>query len=287
MATADHKTWRGLLDGEDAIRLLDIAQQIADCESAESLAEAIVHHVARLMPCQACGWFELDMESGYSYGTMNLPVDPAAMAREIQLVLHGHPVLQKFMQNGGGWACAISDLMARRAFLQSDLYLRFLHKHGFEDQLVLADICELNRLLALSVYRGGWGFTAREKAMLNALRPVLFQTYRHLWQLAGLCLASEGVCLNEQMRPALIHALAAIGMTPREAEVAAWIAEGACNHRIAEALGICCGTVRKHVDRVFLKLGVHNRAAATRAALGLLNRSGAADNRPKIAAPSP
>lgn len=62
------------------------------------------------------------------------------------------------------------------------------------------------------------------------------------------------------------------GLHPREAEVAAILAEGDSNRAIAAALEISEGTVRKHVNRIFLKLGVHNRAAATRAALGVLPR---------------
>jgi DNA-binding CsgD family transcriptional regulator len=51
-------------------------------------------------------------------------------------------------------------------------------------------------------------------------------------------------------------------LTLRENEVLRWIADGKSNQQIAEILGISLGTVRKHIERIFDKLGVDNRAAA-------------------------
>lgn len=51
-------------------------------------------------------------------------------------------------------------------------------------------------------------------------------------------------------------------LTLRENEVLRWIADGKSNQQIAEILGISVGTVRKHIERIFDKLGVDNRAAA-------------------------
>ena len=56
-------------------------------------------------------------------------------------------------------------------------------------------------------------------------------------------------------------------LTPREREVLALVAAGLTNRQIAERLTISEGTVIRHVSNIFGKLGVTNRAAATRAAL--------------------
>jgi DNA-binding NarL/FixJ family response regulator len=50
------------------------------------------------------------------------------------------------------------------------------------------------------------------------------------------------------------------GLTPREREVAALIAEGKYNREIAEALVISERTVETHVSNIFLKLGFSSRA---------------------------
>jgi DNA-binding CsgD family transcriptional regulator len=56
----------------------------------------------------------------------------------------------------------------------------------------------------------------------------------------------------------------------REAEVLGRLAQGQMNARIASDLGISVHTVGRHVERLYAKLGVHNRAAATAAALAAL-----------------
>jgi DNA-binding CsgD family transcriptional regulator len=56
-------------------------------------------------------------------------------------------------------------------------------------------------------------------------------------------------------------------LTQREAEVLIWIAKGKSNKDIGEILGLSPRTVNKHLEQIFVKLGVENRAsAAVRAA---------------------
>jgi DNA-binding CsgD family transcriptional regulator len=51
-------------------------------------------------------------------------------------------------------------------------------------------------------------------------------------------------------------------LTPREREILDLVAEGRTNAEIAERLWVSPGTVRKHLDNVYAKLGVHTRTAA-------------------------
>jgi DNA-binding response OmpR family regulator len=51
-------------------------------------------------------------------------------------------------------------------------------------------------------------------------------------------------------------------LTPRELDVLAWIARGKTNRDIAEILGMSPRTVNKHLEHIFVKLGVETRAAA-------------------------
>jgi DNA-binding CsgD family transcriptional regulator len=56
-------------------------------------------------------------------------------------------------------------------------------------------------------------------------------------------------------------------LTPRENEILGWIATGKSNPEIAAILGLSVRTVYKHVENMFPKLGVENRAAAMLQAL--------------------
>jgi DNA-binding CsgD family transcriptional regulator len=52
------------------------------------------------------------------------------------------------------------------------------------------------------------------------------------------------------------------GVTAREAEVLIWIGRGKATRDIAEILGMSPRTVQKHLEQIYAKLGVENRAAA-------------------------
>jgi len=65
--------------------------------------------------------------------------------------------------------------------------------------------------------------------------------------------------------------LEGLGITPREAEVLLWIAQGKSNPDIATILGCAENTVKVHAARIFEKLGFENRNAATVRALEVLS----------------
>ena len=67
--------------------------------------------------------------------------------------------------------------------------------------------------------------------------------------------------------------LEGLGLTPREAEVLLWVAQGKGNAVIGEILQMTEGTVKKHLQHVFEKIGVENRSAAALCALEKLPRA--------------
>ena len=63
-----------------------------------------------------------------------------------------------------------------------------------------------------------------------------------------------------------------LALTTRESQVLLWISRGKSNREIGEILEISPRTVNKHLEQVFVKLGVENRAsAAARAVRSLTN----------------
>ncbi len=61
-----------------------------------------------------------------------------------------------------------------------------------------------------------------------------------------------------------------IGLTPREAEVLHWVAQGKSNNDIATIVEASPRTVAKHVEHIFSKLNVESRTAAVAEARRLL-----------------
>jgi DNA-binding CsgD family transcriptional regulator len=70
-------------------------------------------------------------------------------------------------------------------------------------------------------------------------------------------------------------------LTPRERQVLFWVARGKTNPETAAILSIAPSTVGKHLERVYAKIGVENRTAASNCHLRV--RAGLAFTRPQAA----
>jgi DNA-binding NarL/FixJ family response regulator len=62
-----------------------------------------------------------------------------------------------------------------------------------------------------------------------------------------------------------------LSLTSRESEVLLWISRGKANREIGEILDISPRTVNKHLEQIFVKLGVENRASAAARAVRALS----------------
>jgi DNA-binding NarL/FixJ family response regulator len=68
--------------------------------------------------------------------------------------------------------------------------------------------------------------------------------------------------------------LESLGLTPREAEVLFWLAQGKANGDIAVILEMTTATAKKHVLHIFEKIGVESRTAASLRAVEVLSAAG-------------
>jgi DNA-binding NarL/FixJ family response regulator len=66
--------------------------------------------------------------------------------------------------------------------------------------------------------------------------------------------------------------LETLGLTPREAEVLLWVAQGKSNADVATILSLSEKTVKIHLSHIFEKLCVETRTAAARMAMEALTR---------------
>ena len=71
------------------------------------------------------------------------------------------------------------------------------------------------------------------------------------------------IIMQEASDESVIEAIAlSFRLTPKEAEVLYWVVKGKINRDIGDILGSSPMTVKKHLERVFAKLGVETRTAA-------------------------
>lgn len=78
---------------------------------------------------------------------------------------------------------------------------------------------------------------------------------------------------QQELKPDFSSAtpLTSLGLSPREAEVLLWVAQGKTNADIGAILAISESTVKKHMLKVLAQLGVETRTAASWQALEILS----------------
>ncbi len=63
-----------------------------------------------------------------------------------------------------------------------------------------------------------------------------------------------------------------LGLTEREAETLFWLAQGKSNSDLCIILEVKLTTIKKHLERIYQKLGVENRTTAASVAIEVLNK---------------
>jgi DNA-binding CsgD family transcriptional regulator len=81
------------------------------------------------------------------------------------------------------------------------------------------------------------------------------------------------IIMQEVSDESVIEAISlSFKLTPREAEVLYWVVKGKINRDIGDILGSSPMTVKKHLERVFAKLGVETRTAAAGMAMSRIRQ---------------
>ena len=113
--------------------------------------------------------------------------------------------------------------------------------------------------LRLGMSLGADDYLPKPVARVDLLEAVRARLQRHLQQRAFLPCFEDATPLER------------LGISPREAEILLWMAQGKSNGDIAAICAISLGTVKKHTNHIFEKLGVEGRASATLLALEVLS----------------
>jgi DNA-binding CsgD family transcriptional regulator len=173
---------------------------------------------------------------------------PEALA----VILGGMPAFDYLDHNFG--AVKLSDFWNRRELRRSRVYKLVLEPAGLEHTLAVRLPTATEMLFIFD--RSERDFTERDREVLLTLAPHLARVF-------------EAAETRERLRAALAQLESTRAadalldrLTAREREILELVAEGDTNGEIAARLWISSGTVRKHLDNIYAKLGVHTRTAA-------------------------
>lgn len=221
-----------------ALAALD--QMAERCEGREAFARRGVRTLGRLVGCDFATLSVCDLDTRHRSVETSAP--GAISRREIEVFdrhFDAHPLVRDHGRNPRAVTRRISDLVSRHAFERTVLYNEYYRPIGIRHAMALPVHVDERLLVSFVFNRGGRAFGDAERDLAEVLRPQLAALYR---------LAGPPLCLS--------------ALTARETEVLQWIAAGKSNRDIAEILGARARTIEKHLERIYVKLGVENRTAA-------------------------
>ena len=203
-----------------------------------------------------------------------LLADDQRLVRESLATLVGLPEGVELVATAsdGEQACALAAEHEPQVVLMD---LRMPRMDGIEATRRLREANPNARVIALTTY-------ADDESVLGALRAgasgyLTKDSSAEDIREAILAVAAGEAALDPSVQQTVVAALSGDarsaatspdeppdGLTPREAEVLALIAEGLTNAQIAEHLIVSPATVKSHINHLFAKAGIRDRAQAVR-----------------------
>jgi DNA-binding CsgD family transcriptional regulator len=179
------------------------------------------------------------------------PLVDEALMPEFQAGMLTYPITGHFTNGTSQGAVRTSDFPPGTFDEHRARHPTVYGKLGMEQVLTMPVYIDADGFLAICLVRSAPAFSERDRTMLNLLQSHLRQAYVN---------ARERESVQTR---SVITGLALLGLTQRQADVAAALALGKKNGEIATALRMSPRTVEKHVEQIFRRLGVNNRVQAS------------------------
>lgn len=165
----------------DVDTVLQLAEQLVDVTARAELRERTIAIIPTAVPASYVTWndvdeanAEMDVEAPMQVSNaLRRNLDESFLAN-----IKDHPVIAHYQRSGDGRPYAISDFLSVAAFHRTGLYRHVYRQLGVEDQLSFI-LPDPRLLVGVAVNRGQRGFSLRERAICNLLRPHLIQAYRN------------------------------------------------------------------------------------------------------------
>lgn len=235
------------LSAGDLRRMHDITRDY-DPDGGEVVPWALLHDLEALVPCDNLEASYQDTPS-WTIRDQDLPevADSAACAvTDLADFYRAHywssPCSYPDRTGDITSVLRISDLESRLAQRSSAMYCELFLPYGSQHELMVClDAGAEQRTVRLLFDRGpGLDFSERDVTMLALLRPHLQAAY--------------DAAVRRRQRPS--------PLTARQRDVLAKVSAGKTDRQVARDLGVAEGTVRRHLEDAYARLGVHSRTEA-------------------------
>jgi DNA-binding CsgD family transcriptional regulator len=236
--TTDDVVHAGLLR-----QLRDLLEEARCSQTDEVPPGCLVRGLAELVPGVFCTFCELDLPTQRQVNFQDAGGAPGAMGTDAPYwrLRHQHPPCHYLTTTGSLEVVQVSDFVTSRQLRSREIYAEMFQPLGVEHIMCLPLPTAPGRTRVYLFGReAGRGFTEAERTLLILLQPHLYRIHR------------EAAGRRGPRR----------SLTRRQLEIVRCLALGMSSDEIARQLLIAPGTVRKHLENVFNRLGVTSRTAA-------------------------
>lgn len=164
----------------DLERAFALSHECHEARTIDDFVQVALTGVGRLVRADAVGWNEIDLATGANrfVGEPEDYMTDDDLA-ELDRLIAQHPIVGYYAQSGDGSAVTISDFVGVRAYRSGELYTDLFRSHAIEDQLAVA-VEAGSLVLGIAFSRDTRSFSARDRAVLDLLRPHLIAAYANL-----------------------------------------------------------------------------------------------------------
>jgi DNA-binding CsgD family transcriptional regulator len=246
------------LSERDFRGILAVLAEAEAVEGAEPFPVPVLEALRRLIPCDCVSYHNHEPGSPRRNGVWAAGdfVEVSKAVSEAMVLYHDQdPVLSSAHRLTR--AVKHSDFLTRRNWHLLGIYNYVARPLGIEHMLSVWLPCRRGFERGFMLDRSSREFSERDRLVLDLLRPHLIQLARRASRFP--LLAVPGSFGNSPT------------LTPREHELLNWLSLGKTDAELAQILVIAPGTVRKHLDNIYAKLGVRTRTAAVAAVRVHLN----------------
>jgi DNA-binding CsgD family transcriptional regulator len=228
----------------DLRQMADLINAGYEDEPRDGLPDATLEGLGRLVPCDSICFFKLDPRHRRCDG-QGCKHEPG-LSPVFWLHYWDCPPCS-YPERTGDFRSVMktSDYYSERQWLSSPMYVEYLRYFSVGHELITCLPGGPGESIRLLLRREHGDFCERDRLVATLLRPHLYAVYQDSLR-------------RREGRPKL---------TVRQWELLRLVAAGYSNAEIARMLCLSEGTVRKHLENIFARLGVSNRTAAVARAL--------------------
>jgi DNA-binding CsgD family transcriptional regulator len=235
----------GPLPERELRAMLDVVDEARHGDRPDQPMATLTHGLARLVPCDAVAFSELDIPTRrcltfHSTVPDDGPGDDHG-ADAYWRWRHQHPVCARQERFGAAaGVLQLADFLSTRQLHQLPIYRELLAPAEHVMALPLPTAPGRTRVFQFfREYDYRTPFSERDRLVLTLLQPHIYAVYREA-----------------------AHRRGTVTLTARELDVMRCVALGMSNSEIAHQLVVSASTVRKHLENTFQRLGVQSRTAA-------------------------